>query len=65
MKAAISFLVILCILVAATAHAERPNILLVLADDHGYGDLACFGCKNVQTPNFDRFVSKGRKLISQ
>ena len=44
--------------------AERPNILMVLSDDLGYGDLACFGCKDVQTPNLDRFASESLKLTS-
>lgn len=62
MKTTLCFLVTLCLL--AAAHAERPNILLVLCDDLGYGDLACFGCKDVQTPNLDRFASEGLKLTS-
>ncbi len=44
--------------------AERPNIVLVLADDLGYGDLACFGAKDVRTPHLDRFASEGLRLTS-
>jgi arylsulfatase len=44
--------------------AERPNIVLVLADDLGYGDLHCYGEKTVQTPNLDRFASEGLRLTS-
>ena len=44
--------------------AERPNIVLVVADDLGYGDLACFGAKNVHTPHLDRFASEGLRLTS-
>ena len=32
---------------------ERPNVIIILADDLGYGDLGCFGAKIVQTPNVD------------
>ena len=43
---------------------ERPNFLLVLADDLGYGDLACYGARDVQTPNLDRFAAEGLRLTS-
>ena len=42
--------------------AERPNLMVVLADDLGYGDLACFGSEDVLTPNLDKFASEGLKL---
>jgi len=37
----------------------RPNIVLILADDVGYGDLSCYGAKQVQTPNLDRLAKGG------
>lgn len=46
----------------ALSAAERPNILLVLADDLGYGDLACYGAPDVKTPNLDKFASEGLKF---
>jgi len=42
----------------------RPNIVLVLADDLGYGDLHCFGAKDIQTPHLDRFAAEGLRLTS-
>jgi arylsulfatase A len=50
--------------VSSVAAAERPNILLVLDDDLGYGDLHCYGEKDMQTPNLDRFASEGLRLTS-
>ena len=50
--------------VASIVAAERPNIVLVLADDLGYGDLHCYGEKDMQTPNLDRFASEGLRLTS-
>lgn len=44
--------------------SQKPNIVLILCDDLGYGDLACFGDKTLQTPNLDRFASEGLKLTS-
>ena len=44
---------------AAVATPERPNIVFILADDMGYGDLACYGNKYIQTPNIDRLARTG------
>ena len=41
------------------ATAERPNIIFILADDMGYGDLACYGNQYIQTPNIDRLARTG------
>lgn len=38
---------------------NRPNVIIILADDLGYGDLGCYGAKNVETPNVDRLASQG------
>lgn len=46
------------------AAADRPNIVLVLADDLGYGDLRCYGATDMQTPHLDRFASEGLRLMS-
>jgi arylsulfatase A-like enzyme len=46
----------------AAARADKPNILFILADDLGYGDLGCYGQKLVTTPNIDRFASQGIKF---
>ena len=56
MKTLIFFLSFACL---TTFAADRPNILLVLADDLGYGDLACYGNDIVHTPHLDRFASEG------
>ena len=41
------------------ATPDRPNIIFILADDMGYGDLSCFGSKHVKTPNIDRLAATG------
>jgi arylsulfatase A-like enzyme len=43
----------------ATEPVRRPNILFVLIDDMGYGDLSCFGGQRVKTPAIDRLASEG------
>ncbi len=44
--------------------AQKPNIFFILADDLGYGDLSCFGGKDVKTPNIDSLARHGMKLTS-
>jgi arylsulfatase A-like enzyme len=39
--------------------SEHPNVVMVLIDDMGWGDLSCFGNQDVQTPNVDRLASEG------
>lgn len=48
-------------LIAATAAigAENPNVIYILADDLGYGDLSCYGQQKIQTPNIDRLAQEG------
>ena len=44
--------------------ADRPNIIVIFADDQGYNDLGCFGSKTIKTPNIDRLASEGRRYTS-
>lgn len=41
------------------ATPDRPNIVFILADDMGYGDLSCYGSRHVKTPNIDRLKATG------
>ncbi len=47
---------------AGSAAAERPNIVLILADDLGWGDLGCYGHPHVKTPNLDRLAKRGTQF---
>src|SRR4029078_6114153 len=42
--------------------AERPNFVIIFADDLGYGDLACYGHPTIKTPNLDRLAREGMKF---
>lgn len=43
------------------AKEKQPNIILMLIDDLGYGDIGAFGCPDIPTPNIDRIVNQGVK----
>jgi arylsulfatase A len=59
------FVLIAAIAVAPCASAAKPrtpNVVVLLADDLGYGDLTCYGCPDARTPNLDRMASEGAKF---
>lgn len=45
-----------------SASEPQPNIILILADDLGYGEVGCFGQKTIQTPHIDRLAREGLRL---
>lgn len=48
---------------AVEAATQKPNIVLIFADDLGYGDLGCYGAEKIQTPNIDKLAATGRKFV--
>ncbi|WP_430815675.1 sulfatase-like hydrolase/transferase [Carboxylicivirga sp. RSCT41] len=44
------------------SNAQQPNIVFILADDLGYGDLSCYGAADLYTPNIDKLYEKGIKF---
>lgn len=50
-------------LLCSTAQAaEKPNLIWIMADDLGYGDLGCYGQKVIETPNIDRMAKEGMRF---
>ncbi len=49
---------------ARAAGPAKPNIVFILADDLGYGDLGCFGQKKIRTPNLDRMAAEGMRFTA-
>ncbi len=50
--------------VRAADTAPRPNIIVILADDLGYADIGCQGCKNIPTPHIDSLAANGIRFTS-
>lgn len=60
-------LIVLSVLLSVTTNveaSEKPNIIYILADDLGYGDLSCYGQTKFKTPNIDRLASEGLKFTA-
>jgi arylsulfatase A-like enzyme len=51
-----------CFSVAGPSGKQRPNIIYILADDLGYGDLGCYGQQRIKTPNLDRMAAEGMRF---
>ncbi len=53
---------LLFLALCCTLHAAPPNLIFILADDLGYGDLGCYGQKTLATPNLDRLAAEGMRF---
>lgn len=60
----IFFTILLSINILHSAGKAKPNIIVILVDDLGYGDLSCQGGTDIQTPNIDRLFDKGMKFTN-
>jgi len=47
---------------AAAEAGDRPNVIFIMADDLGYGDLGCYGQERIKTPNIDRLATNGLRF---
>ena len=60
----VSLLLALFSLTATARAADKPNFIVILADDLGYNDLGCFGSPLIKTPNLDRMAQEGVRFTS-
>jgi len=61
-RAILTAAILLSLFPSLGAAAERPNVLVILVDDLGYGDLSSYGAKDIQTPHIDRLVAQGMRF---
>ncbi len=57
---------VLCLLGGSLRSAElqKPNVIVIMADDLGYGDVSCYGATALKTPNIDRLAAEGQQFTS-
>jgi len=60
LAAAVNF----CAPATASGSAKRPNIIFIMLDDMGYGDVVAYGQKHIQMPNIDRMVREGMRYTN-
>ncbi len=60
----ITLLVVLVVTGAVSSAAEKPNVILIMTDDQGYGDLGCHGNPVVKTPNIDQLFAESIRFTS-
>ena len=48
----------------AVVPVSRPNIIVILADDMSYGDVGCYGAKDIRTPNLDKVAAEGMRFTN-
>jgi len=64
MRALLAVSIVMGFASAADAQgAKKPNIIFIMADDLGYGDLGCYGQKKIKTPNIDRLAKQGMRFL--
>ena len=59
MKHMLRILAVLVLISGAAFGGTKPNIVIILADDLGYADLGCQGCKDIPTPHIDSIAKNG------
>lgn len=65
MKYLLNVLICVCAYFAASVHAAEPaktNVIIIFADDLGYGDLGCYGSPTIRTPYLDRMAAEGLRF---
>jgi arylsulfatase A-like enzyme len=58
------YLTLLVLVISHQSFAQKPNIIYIMTDDMGYGDLSSYGCKDYQTPNLDKLASQGIRFLN-
>ncbi len=59
-----AFFVMLLFFSFAAAAQQKPNVIFILSDDLGYGDVSCYGATKIQTPNIDQLANSGVRFTN-
>src|SRR5829696_1845523 len=51
-----------CAVLLVSSAAAKPNVVLIVADDLGWGDVGCYGQKKIRTPSLDRLAAEGMRF---
>lgn len=62
MKIPLALVAFLSLVVSHAVGAEKPNLIWIMADDLGYGELGCYGQKVIRTPRLDRMAAEGMRF---
>ncbi|PHS15747.1 MAG: arylsulfatase [Blastopirellula sp.] len=62
--ALLSCLSALLFIAANDAVADKPNVIIIMADDLGYGDVSCYGATELKTPHIDKLAAEGQRFTS-
>ena len=57
-------ILIFCLLTTAVFAQQKPNVIVILTDDLGYGDLSCYGATKINTPNIDKLAKQGIRFTN-
>lgn len=58
------FSVLLCFVAPACAEPKKPNVIVIMADDMGFGDLSCYGANQFETPYIDQLAAEGQRFTN-
>lgn len=64
MKNLFAFSMLSAMAALSAAAQDRPNVILIVGDDLGYGDMECYGAKNIETPNVNRLAAEGIRFTN-
>ena len=62
LKTLLSILSVFAFLLGSIQAKPKPNLIFILADDLGYGDLGCYGQELIKTPRLDKMAGEGMKF---
>jgi len=63
-KSALGFAALASVQMLNGQQAARPNVIIIYADDLGYGDVSCYGARTIATPNIDRLAKNGLRFTN-